>query len=136
MTTFNNQGANIGNQIGTAKDDAQITASNFTQSNGVTSEELLKILEKLRQNISQFASDEQEKLIFDFEDVETEVQKPENKRNEKKLKQRLTALLTTGLIIAGAGANATDFLNNVTDLGEKVGIELPQLPDAPQSPQP
>ena len=75
---FNNnlQGANIGNFANEVKDNAQQTASNFTQTSGASIAELLQLITNLRQTADQFPSDIREELIIDVEDVELEVQKP------------------------------------------------------------
>ncbi|MEM7063697.1 MAG: hypothetical protein AAF572_11105 [Cyanobacteria bacterium P01_B01_bin.77] len=106
-----------------------------TQNNGVTSEELLQIIENLRQNLAQFSQEDQEELTIDINAVESEVKKPEDQRNQKQLRRRLIALAAAIPTIAGPIAATTDFANNITDLGSKVGIEL-QLPNSTQSSQP
>jgi internalin A len=101
--TNNNQGANIGNIVNEAKDNAQVTASNFSQTSGANT--------------------------ADIDDVEAEINKPENQRNLTRLKKRLIALATIGAMIAAPIAGVTDFANTAIDLGSKLGIEL-QLPPA------
>ncbi|NEP17061.1 MAG: GTP-binding protein [Leptolyngbya sp. SIO4C1] len=122
--TNNNQGANIGNLVNEAKDQAQIAASHFTQTSGASPAELLQIVAHLRQLISQFPADTQTGMIIDLEDVAAEIKKPEDQRSQAKLKHRLLALLMAASAVAGPVASVTDFANNVTDLGSKVGIEL------------
>lgn len=67
----------------------------------------------------------QEDLIIDLDDVEEEIKKPEEKRNFKKLAKRLTALGTAAALVAGGVSATNDFVDNVADLGSKLGIELP-----------
>ena len=95
-----------------------------TQINNANTAEILKILANLRHITSQFPPQNQEDILIDLEDVETELQKPESDRNLPKLKKRLMALLTAGTIIVAPVANVTDFANNITDLAQKVGIGL------------
>ena len=123
---FNNnlQGANIGNFANEVKDNAQQTASNFTQTSGASIAELLQLITNLRQTADQFPSDIREELIIDVEDVELEVQKPAPERNLPKLKKRLLALFTAATVTFGAIAGTTDFANNVLEISNKLGIEL------------
>ena len=125
-------GSNIGNVVNEAKDNAQITASNFTQTSGATTAELLQLITTLRQTVAQLPADAQEDLIIDIDDVEAEIKKPENQRNMARLKKRLTALVTAASLIAGSVAATNKFADNVIDLGSKVGIEL-QLPAASEN---
>jgi len=127
QTTNNNQGANIGNQVSEAKDNTQISASNFSQTSGASTAELLQLIAAMRQTVAQFPTEAQEDFIIDIDDVEAEVQKPENQRNLPKLKKRLMALATAASMIAGSVAAANNFADEVIELGNKVGIEL-QLP--------
>ncbi|GAP96359.1 hypothetical protein [Leptolyngbya sp. NIES-2104] len=68
--------------------------------------------------------------MIDLEDIETEIQKPENDRNPKKLKQRLMAVLAAAGVAAGGISQVTDFASKAIDLSNKLGIEL-QLPGSP-----
>ncbi|MEH2070231.1 MAG: leucine-rich repeat domain-containing protein [Nostoc sp.] len=128
--TNNNQGANIANFVNQAKDNAQITASNFNQTSGASTAELLQIIATMRQTAAQFPKNIQEEIIVDIDDVEQEINKPENQRNGTRLKKRLLALAAVGTMIATPIAGITDFTNNALDLGSKLGIEL-QLPSVP-----
>ncbi|MBD2459738.1 leucine-rich repeat domain-containing protein [Oscillatoria sp. FACHB-1407] len=128
--TNNNQGANIANLVNEAKDNAQVTASNFTQTSGVSTTDLLQIINTLRQTVAQLPQETQAEIIVDLEDVEDEIKKPENQRNPTRLKKRLTALLAAASVAATSVAAMNEFTGNVIDLGDKLGIEL-QLPAAP-----
>jgi internalin A len=128
--TNNNQGANIANFVNEAKDNAQVTASNFSQTSGASTIELLQLITTMRQTAAQFPKEIQDDIIVDIDDVEEEIKKPENQRNSTRLRKRLIALATVGTMIATPVAGITDFANNAIDLGNKLGIEL-QLPPAP-----
>jgi internalin A len=128
--TNNNQNANIANFVNEAKDNAQVTASNFSQTSGASTAELLQLITTMRQTAAQFPKEIQDDIIIDIDDVEEEIKKPENQRNLTRLRKRLIALATIGTTIAIPIAGITDFVNNATDLGSKLGIEL-QLPPAP-----
>ena len=120
--TNHNQNSNIANLANQINDHGQQNANHFNQD--INTAEILKIINNLRQISSQFPPQNQEDILIDLEDVETELQKPESDRNLPKLKKRLMALLTASTIIAAPVANLTDFTNNITDLAQKAGIGL------------
>lgn len=128
--TNNYQGANIANQVNQPQDNVQVTAENFSQTTGANTAELLQLITAMRQTAAQFPKEIQDDIIIDIDDVETEVKKPENERNSKRLKKSLIALAAIGTTIATPIVGITDFTNSVLDLGSKVGIEL-KLPSAP-----
>ncbi|NEO86840.1 MAG: GTP-binding protein [Spirulina sp. SIO3F2] len=126
-----NRGANIANQVGQVQDHAQVSAQNFTQTTGVSTAELLEIIDNLRQTAIRFPAEQQEDALIDLEDIEEQIQKPADQRNKRRLKKSLTALLTAAAFVASAIAtgndfagNLNEFTDNVIDLGHKVGIEL------------
>ena len=125
-TQFNNnlQGANIGNFANEVKDNARQQASNFTQTSGASVAELLQIISNLRQTAAQFPQEIREDVTIDIDDVEIEIQKPEPERNLPKLKKRLLAMLAAVTFVATPIAGMTDFVNNVMDIGNKLGIGL------------
>jgi hypothetical protein len=122
--TNHNQNSNIANLANQINDHGQQNANHFNQNRDKNTAEILKIINNLRQISSQFPPQNQEDILIDLEDVETELQKPESDRNLPKLKKRLMALLTASTIIAAPVANLTDFTNNITDLAQKAGIGL------------
>ncbi len=106
-----------------------------TQINNTT--EILQIINDLRQTAAQFPPDIQEGIIIDIDDVETEIKKPENKRNRPRLKKCLAALIAAATFAGGAinpsmdfADKAVDFADKVVELSDKIGIEL-KLPSAP-----
>ncbi len=130
--TNNLQGANIGNFANELKDNAQQTASNFTQTSGATTADLLQIITTLRDQAQPFPEAQREDILIELEDLEEQANKPAEQRSLPRIKKRLLAILTAATVAGGAVATATDFANNVTDLGQKFGIaptEL-QLPPA------
>lgn len=122
--------SNIGNLVNEAKDNAQVSASNFAQTTGTSTAELLQIIAHLRQTAAQFPPEVQEDLVIDIDDVEEEIKKPADQRNVPRLKKRLMALATAASFIAGGVAGVNEFADDVVELGNKVGIEL-QLPPSP-----
>lgn len=131
-TTNNLRDANIGNFANELKDNAQQTASNFTQTNGATTADLLQLITALRDQAQPFPEAQREDILIDLEDLEEQAQKPAEQRSLPRIKKRLLAILTAATVAGGAVATAADFTNNITDLGQKFGIaptEL-QLPPA------
>ncbi len=108
-------------QIDTVQGDA-VAGNKIVNANTA---ELLQLIAAMRQAAAQFPKTIQDDIIIDIDDVEAEIQKSEGDRNLLKLKKRLIALATAGSLIAAPIAAMTDFVNNVTDLAAKVGIELP-----------
>ncbi|MGB6301470.1 MAG: COR domain-containing protein, partial [Rivularia sp. (in: cyanobacteria)] len=125
--TNNFQNPNIANFANEVKDNASQQASNFTQTSGANITEILQLISNLRQTAAQFPPETRDDMIIDIDDVEAEIQKPEQERSVPKLKKRLLALLTAASVTAVPIAGMTDFANNVMEIGSKLGIEL-QLP--------
>lgn len=122
--TNNLQGANIANFANEVKDNARQQASNFSQTSGASVAELLQIISNLRQTAAQFPQEIREDVTIDIDDVEIEIQKPEQERNLAKLKKCLLAMLAAVTFVATPIAGMTDFVNNVMDIGSKLGIGL------------
>jgi internalin A len=108
-----------------ASDNAQVSNNQFTQNNNANMAELFQLIAAMRQNAALFPKEIQDDVIIDIDDVEIEIQKPESDRNLPRLKKRLLALATAGSLMAAPIAGMTDFVNNATDLADKIGIELP-----------
>ncbi|BAY31184.1 leucine-rich-repeat protein [Nostoc carneum NIES-2107] len=126
--TNNLQGANLANFANEVKDNASQQASNFTQTSGANINEILQLIDNLRQTAAQFPPEIRDDIIIDIDDVEAEIQKPEQERNIPKLRKRLLALLTAVSLVAAPIAGMTDFANNVMEIGSKLNIELPLPP--------
>lgn len=118
------QGSQIGSITKEVKDSAQQTAIGFTQNNNANTGELLKLISSMRQTAEQFPEDIRDEIIIDIEDIETEIQKPENQWNKTRLKKSLKAIVAAVTAIAIPIAGITYFANTAIDLGQKVGIEL------------
>lgn len=110
-------------------DNAQVSGNSFIQNKNANTAELLQLIASMRQTAAQFPPEVRDEIIIDIEDVETEIQKPENERNKTRLKKRLMAIIATLMAIATPIAATTDFANNVIDVGNKLGIEI-SLPSA------
>jgi internalin A len=109
-------------------DNPLVIGNTFTQTNNADTIELLKLVTTLRQTATQFPAEIQEGTIIDIEDLETEIQKPADKRSIPRLKRSLLALLAIAGTIATPIAGITDFTNNVLEISNKLHITLPNLP--------
>jgi len=118
-------GSQIGNLSQEVTDSAQLTASNLIQNNNANTAELLKLISSMRETAAQFPEDEREEVLMEIGNVEEQLNKPEEKRNRKLIAKKLGVILAIAASIASPIANMTDFTNNVTDLAQKVGVELP-----------
>jgi len=112
-----------------ANEKAEVTNSTFIQNNNANTAELLKLISSMRETAAQFPEDIREGVMIDIEDVEIEVNKPEDQWSKARLKKSLTALVALAGILGTGVGGAIDIANNAIDLGEKVGIEI-QLPSA------
>ena len=105
-------------------DNAEVTNNQFIQNNNTNTAELLKLISSMRQTADQFPEDIREGIIIDIEDIESEIQKPENQWNKTRLKKSLKAIVAAVTAVAIPIAGITYFANTAIDLGQKVGIEL------------
>ncbi len=80
-----------------AQDQAQATVNNLNQTSGASIAELVQLISTMRQTVAQFPPDIRDDMIIDIDDVEVEIQKPEQERNLPKLKKRLVALLKNAI---------------------------------------
>ena len=115
---------------GAIGDSAQVSNNTFTQINNANTTELLQLIAELRETATTFPAETQDAILIDLDDIEAEVQKPEETRSPKKLKQRLMAIVAAAGVAASGVDKVTDFASKATDLGSKLGIEL-QLPGKP-----
>lgn len=106
------------------KDNTSFSDNEFKQINNANTAELLKLISSMRETAEQFPEDIREGIIIDIEDIETEIQKPENQWNKNRLKQRLKGIVATVTAIGVGIAGVADFANTAIDLGQKMGIEL------------
>lgn len=97
--------------------------------NNANTTELLQLILSLRQTVTQFPKEIRDEIIIDIEDVEAEIQKPENERNPARLKKSLKAIVGAAMAIGLGIAGVTEFANTAIDVGQKLGIEL-KLPSA------
>jgi internalin A len=119
--------AQIGNFAKEVKvtDSAQLTASELIQNNNANTAELLQLISSMRETAAQFPEDEREEVLMEIGNVEEQLNKPQEKRNRKLIAKKLGVILAIAASIANPIANMADFTNNVTDLAQKAGVELP-----------
>ena len=111
----------IANEV---KDSAQQTASGGIHIDNANTVELLKLISSMRETAMQFPEDIRDDLIIDIQDVETEIQKPNDQWDRPRLKKCLKGI-AAGVAAIGVGiVGVTEFANTAIDLGDKVGIEI------------
>ena len=94
------------------------------QNNNANTAELLQLISSVRQTADKFPEDIRDEIIIDIEDIETEIQKPENQWNKTRLKKSLKAIVAAVTAFGIPIAGIADFANTAIDLGQKVGVEL------------
>ena len=124
-THFKKSSAQIGNLAKEVTDSAQLKASDLIQNNNANTAELLQLISSMRETAAQFPEDDREEVLMEIGNVEEQLKKPEEKRNRKLIAKKLGLILAIAASIANPIANMADFTNNVTDLAQKVGVELP-----------
>ncbi|MEG4292743.1 leucine-rich repeat domain-containing protein [Microcoleus sp. C2C3] len=120
-------GSNFSGNIGGSSNSAEVGGNQSLQNNNSNTAELLKLISSMRETAEQFPEDLRDEIIIDIEDIESEIQKPENQWNKTRLKKSLKAIVAAVTAVAIPIAGITYFANTAIDLGQKVGVEL-QLP--------
>ncbi|WP_017741533.1 hypothetical protein [Scytonema hofmannii] len=125
QTTFShNNIATVHSASGNITDVSQYIVQNLNDINS--------LIESLRKRAQEFPENQREEALTHLEDLQEAIDKPE-KQKSPRIKALLVALGTVGaMVVAG-----TDFLNNLLELSEKLGvpIELAQPQTAQQLPQ-
>lgn len=117
-------GSNFSGNIGDSSNSAEVGGNQSLQNNNSNTAELLQLISSMRETAEQFPEDIRDGIIIDIEDIETEIQKPENQWNKTRLKKSLKAIVAAVTAVAIPIAGITYFANTAIDLGLKVGIEL------------
>jgi hypothetical protein len=127
-TVINNnnfQGAQVGNFANELKDNAQQTASNFTQNNN---SQLLQLIDELRHKIEALPAETQETINVDLDDITEEVNKPQDQRNPQRLKHRLqgvgNAIHNAATLLKDPG-DIAKAITSLAGLANLYGIHLP-----------
>jgi uncharacterized protein YjbI with pentapeptide repeats len=121
------RGANFGGGAAVGEGATQVggTYNDFSQTISNNFQEIQKLITALRSQAVCFPPAKREETEVHIGDLEEDLRQPE-KRDPKRIKARLLALLMIAGMIGGTVATATDFTNNVLELGKKFGIELIQ----------
>jgi hypothetical protein len=119
------QGSQIGSFAKEVTDSAQQTPSHFIQNNNANTAELLQLISSMRETVAQFPEDDREEVLMEIGNVEELLNKPQDKRTRKLIAKKLGVILAIAGTIGSPIANMTDFTNNVTDLAQKAGVEIP-----------
>jgi uncharacterized protein YjbI with pentapeptide repeats len=121
------RGANFGGGAAIGEGATQIGGSynDFSQTINNNLQEIQQLITALRSQAVCFSPEKREETEVHIGDLEEDLRQPE-KRDPKRIKARLLALLAIAGMIGGTVATATDFTNNVLELGKKFGIELVQ----------
>jgi len=90
-----------------------------------------QLINTLRSQAEQFPQDAYNGILEHLNDLQEDLEHPEHIKPSR-LKAPLAAILAILVGLGGAIATATDFSNNVLELGKKFGIELVQ-PQQPHS---
>ncbi|WP_445248340.1 leucine-rich repeat domain-containing protein [Microcoleus sp. OTE_8_concoct_300] len=106
-------------------ENAQVSNNTFNQNNNANTAELLQLISSMRETAAQFPEDDREEVLMEIGNVEEQLKKPEEKRNLKLIAKKLGAILAIAASIGSPIANMTGFTNDVTDLAQKFGVELP-----------
>lgn len=91
------------------------TRNVFGQINNSKTSEILQIINNLRRTISQLPQQNQEDILIDLEDLETEIQKSEIGRNTSKLRKRLSTIKTELANIKNVNPDYIQYLINIDD---------------------
>jgi hypothetical protein len=120
------EGSQIGSFAKEVTDSAlEVSNNTFNQTNNANTAELLKLISSMRETAAQFPEDDREEVLMEIGNVEEQLNKPEEKRNRKLIAKKLGAILAIAASMASPIPNMIDFTNNVTDLAQKAGVELP-----------
>ena len=126
QTTHFKSSAQIGSFAKEVTDSAlEVSNNTFNQTNNANTAELLQLISSMRETAAQFPEDDREEVLMEIGNVEEQLNKPEEKRNRKLIGKKLVAILAIAASCASPIANMTDFTNNVTDLAQKAGVQLP-----------
>ncbi|MGI0490882.1 pentapeptide repeat-containing protein [Alkalinema pantanalense CENA528] len=101
------------------------TFNDYSQTINNNLDEIGQLIRTLRSQAEQFPQDAKISVEVHLGDLADDLKQPE-KRDPNRIKVRLMALLAIAVQLGGAIATATDFSNNVMELGKKFGVELVQ----------
>ena len=115
-----NQSGNfgIGVQTGGTIQKGAVVAGIY--NNGADTQDLLKLIEAMRQNLADFSEDKQEELGEWLDDLEDEAKKPDDQRKLKKLVRLGGAIAKAIPEMTTKVAGATAFANHLTSVIQRI----------------
>lgn len=132
----NNTG--IGVMSGGTIENGAIVAGQYNEGSNNLSE-IFQLIASMKETIQFFPQEQQEAIAVEIEDLEAEIQKPEDQRRLPRLKKYIAALATAGTVAIASLTAANEgfeqinaFVDNANTLANKFDIELPVAP--PQQP--
>lgn len=108
------------------------TYNDFSQTINNNLDEIQQLIAALHSQAEGFPEEKRDEIKVYLGDLEEDLKQPE-KRDPKRIKARLLALIAIVGVIGSTVATGTDFANNVLELGKKFGIELVQTHPSPQA---
>src|SRR5919199_4082990 len=112
-------GAIFSGNIGGSSNSAEVGGNQSLQNNNTNTAELLQLISSMRETAEQFPEDIRDEIIIDIEDIETEIQKPENQWNKTRLKQRLKGIVATVTAVAISNAGTGYFCYTASELAPR-----------------
>ncbi len=131
MVNKNSSGDTIQDFVGIGKVSGGTVTQNLNNINKNEKQdlaEIIRLIDSLSNLAKSFPDEQREEAESHLEDLQQQVNNPDEKKKRFKLKAGLAALLAVSMPLSGAVATATDFTNNVLELSDKFEIELPGLP--------
>ena len=130
MANENSSGDTIQNFVGISKVSGGTVTQNLNNINKNEKQdlgEIIRLIDSLSNLAKSFPEEQREEAESHLQDVQEQVNNPDEKKKRFKLKAGLAALLAVSMSLGGAVATAMDFTNNVLELSNKLKIELPEL---------
>jgi len=110
------------------------TFNDYSQTIINNLDEIGQLINTLRSQAEQFPQNARNEVLEHLNDLQEDLKHPEQVKPSR-LKASLAAILAIAVGLGGAISTATDFSNNVLELGKKFGVELvqPQNSQVPSS---
>jgi len=119
--TNNFSNSPIGNFANKMQDQASQQTNQYI---GANLNEITTLIQSLRSQAESFPEAQRTEAIDHIEEVEIELKQPPEKRKPSRMKAALSALLLLATSVSGAVSNTNEFVGQVQELSEKLGIEL------------
>lgn len=103
---------------------------NANQSIDTKIAETISIVDSFYKAVEPIPEVEREFSKVHLDNLKAEIKAPD-RRDPKKIRAYFAAFVSVIAPFMMLVANSTDFLNNLTDFGERIGVEIPQIPKQP-----